>query len=570
MSITANSGARIGALKANDLAESRPVDVDQLIARLHQLSDSRDTSPQALSGPSRHERAATEECDWDAEDIKFEAFAYNDLLREGGQPAYPIVLLEEISKHPEKYCDLLRPWQEYPDRSPPDWEEIFGTQLKRWRDFRKWQVDNRGLQDDGREYLEFVERGKLSMERQGLTWLKMLPRSTSTESDHEKENKSTWKDNQAKRQDDWYWLREDHGRGEFPGYIEEVKRRLTKHGFTRMFQLDEDPQRQDKLTTWIEYLNYEYSWHDRYTRLFKRQQPKYDEAWKKLVDSGVLRPGETDESLRTTESSYRQLKERDQARDAVKFAKAAAHAALEESAKGKDGRPRLTAEERKRRLAATRENLALAKQALKAAEERWNLIGEFITVTGSWFKEKNRIYSHNFLLQWILEQVHDIEAESNEPDQDEKVAENKRPARPKRRGQLSSVGADTPIRQREPSKRSRPDETVCGGRSSKRLKTEGRKAASHDVSSVGDSQTSEIPAAVKKRDVPDLAAKQTGKVRRSGPGPSTDMPQSPASAPQLRRSPRIAAFSKTTRTSAQSDGPPITKPVQKKRAIRSR
>lgn len=47
--------------------------------------------------------------------------------------------------------------------------------------------------------------------------------------------------------------------------------------------------------TWIEYLNYKSSWHGRYERSIKRLRPKYDEAWKQLVDSGVLRPGETDE-----------------------------------------------------------------------------------------------------------------------------------------------------------------------------------------------------------------------------------------------------------------------------------
>ncbi|KAF2178449.1 hypothetical protein K469DRAFT_695492 [Zopfia rhizophila CBS 207.26] len=50
--------------------------------------------------------------------------------------------------------------------------------------------------------------------------------------------------------------------GRFPMYVKAVKDRLTKHGFTRTFQLDEDPARQDKLTTWIEYLGYEYWWYD--------------------------------------------------------------------------------------------------------------------------------------------------------------------------------------------------------------------------------------------------------------------------------------------------------------------
>ncbi|KAK0753509.1 hypothetical protein B0T18DRAFT_424054 [Schizothecium vesticola] len=35
----------------------------------------------------------------------------------------------------------------------------------------------------------------------------------------------------------------------FHDYVEQVKRRLALHGFTRTFQLEKDPKRQDKLTT---------------------------------------------------------------------------------------------------------------------------------------------------------------------------------------------------------------------------------------------------------------------------------------------------------------------------------
>ena len=67
-----------------------------------------------------------------------------------------------------------------------------------------------------------------------------------------------------------------------------MKQGLTEHGFTQSFQLDEDPERQDKLTTWIEYLDFEYWWYDKDMRFVKRHQPQYDEAWKKLVDLKVL------------------------------------------------------------------------------------------------------------------------------------------------------------------------------------------------------------------------------------------------------------------------------------------
>ncbi|KAK0612314.1 hypothetical protein B0T17DRAFT_499747, partial [Bombardia bombarda] len=70
---------------------------------------------------------------------------YDELLDEGGLPAYPIDLLEEVSADPEQYRNQLRPWQEYPDTGKLYWNDVFQKQLKRWRDFRAWQIDNRGL-----------------------------------------------------------------------------------------------------------------------------------------------------------------------------------------------------------------------------------------------------------------------------------------------------------------------------------------------------------------------------------------------------------------------------------------
>jgi hypothetical protein len=504
---------------------------------------------------------------------KCEICAYDDLLDEGGLPAYPIDLLEEVSADPETYRDRLRPWQAYPDTSPPDWKDVFQKQLKRWRDFRKWQVDNRELQDDEHEYHEFLERSKLYDERRGLDWLKEF---RSTESEYYEDKKSVWDDLQAWRQYDWFWLREDHGRGKFPGYVEEVKRRLAKHGFMRTFQLDKDPKRQDKLTTWIEYLNYEYSWYDRYTRLFKRLQPKYDEAWQKLVDSGVLRPGETDETLRTTESSFRSQTEEDQARDAVKFAEAAANAALRETEKSKHGQSMLTVQERKRRLARAHSRLVPAKQALKMIMRRNDLITEFIQGTWPWLTEKENIYRHSLLLQWILEHVPVIEAQLNQPkmtessshegrdvetprrDQDVKVEENRRSARLNRRGQISSHGAGALVRERGPSKRDRPDDTVCDGRSAKRLRSSGPEAASRHVSSGRGIQRPGIPD-VERQNEHDLEAMMMGKIPGDRPRNrsvlSTDMPQLPARPPAPRRSARLAArLDSSTTTAAQQLG----------------
>ena len=42
----------------------------------------------------------------------------------------------------------------------------------------------------------------------------------------------------------------------FAAYCRRLYKRLARHGFERSFQLHEGPGRQDKLTTWIEYLGF--------------------------------------------------------------------------------------------------------------------------------------------------------------------------------------------------------------------------------------------------------------------------------------------------------------------------
>lgn len=210
----------------------------------------------------------------------------------------------------------------------------------------------------------------------------------------------------------WY-LRENHGRGGFPEYIEEVKRRLKQRGFTRTFQLEEDPKQQDKLTTWIEYLNYEYSWYDKCSRDIKRLQPQYDKAWQKLVHSGVLRPSETDKYLRTTESAFRRESEREQAKKAVESAKSAANTVLT-STQNEPQRSSLTKSMRVRMMRKAHSRLNKVKESPRAIARRDDLITNFIRGTWDYKTAERNVKRQRIRLQWILEQVPRIVAELNE------------------------------------------------------------------------------------------------------------------------------------------------------------
>ncbi|KAG9230393.1 hypothetical protein BJ875DRAFT_340433, partial [Amylocarpus encephaloides] len=108
--------------------------------------------------------------------------------------------------------------------------------------------------------------------------------------------------------------------GRFATYCQGLQKRLARHGFERSFQLNDDPDRQDKLATWIEYLGFECVEYDKHTNIIKRLQQQHDEAWKKLVDSKILRPLETEESLWTFGIGFQMKNEEIEAKKAVKSA----------------------------------------------------------------------------------------------------------------------------------------------------------------------------------------------------------------------------------------------------------
>ncbi|PHH93268.1 hypothetical protein CDD83_8779 [Cordyceps sp. RAO-2017] len=287
--------------------------------------------------------------------------------------------------------------------------------------------------------------------------------------------------------------------GGFLAYVEAVQQRLTEHGLTQTFQLNQDQARQDKLTTWIEYLCCEYCWYDRYNRVAKELQAKYDEAWKQLVDSGFFRPGETDEYLRTNESSIRGHKEVDTETKAFESAKSAAKAALAGLREAMD-RPRgsgLEPAECDTMMKAVLDRLEKATASLKSIKRRVELIIQFVQETWDYQGAKKDAERHSILLRWIVEQVPLIEAELNEPKGSHTGRGKKRRPRPSKRGPDDVTSVE------RPSKRSRID---------------------RDAARIGVPQVSGTPP-----------------TRRQPSADATEVPLPLAIPRQLRRSARIAA-----------------------------
>ncbi|KAM3481147.1 hypothetical protein MY5147_000780 [Beauveria neobassiana] len=242
-----------------------------------------------------------------------EKFAYHDLVNDGGRPAYPIGLIQEVYRDATRYVEILRPWQKYDD-SP---EGIFQAQLQRWQNFRKWQNDHRDLDDDDGGFPAFVEWTKDVVLRD------FLPRTREKRLAEIEADpsclKSRWDERQFIRERQRRLCREKGSRG-FREYTEAVKRRLARHNIAQTVELDEDPKKQDKLTTWIEYLNYEYWWFDKYASDIERLEPEHDKLWQELVEKNILKPHETKEFVRTVASAMEAEMEKDMGRKAVQRA----------------------------------------------------------------------------------------------------------------------------------------------------------------------------------------------------------------------------------------------------------
>ncbi|KAH7317404.1 hypothetical protein BKA65DRAFT_483624 [Rhexocercosporidium sp. MPI-PUGE-AT-0058] len=167
-----------------------------------------------------------------------------------------------------------------------------------------------------------------------------------------------------------YWQLVNHD-------AENLKRSLARHGFTRPIELDKDPERQDKLTTWIEFLDFKHWFYDKDIRIVKHLQPEYDEAWKELVDSQVLKPNETEEFICSIDSVFQRASERERAEKAVKSAESVVTSAQNAIT---DPRPNLS-EKAQRRLTAAQSRLDAAVESLKSIKRRNDLVHEFYKKT---------------------------------------------------------------------------------------------------------------------------------------------------------------------------------------------
>ncbi|POR35149.1 Uncharacterized protein TPAR_04654 [Tolypocladium paradoxum] len=422
---------------------SRPLDLDQVNARLAEVSGNNTTASRARpqgtrNGPGYTPPYTEEERLADRRDEETEA--YHDLVNDGGHPLYPISLLEQVLRDPEEYREMLWPLWEHPPAHSTPWL-VFEKQLKRWQDFRNWQNDNRGIEDDDDGYAAYVEKRKRGCIKDGDT-----QELAEIEADPEclRWGWEIYEHYTRRWQRRWQRERDCDG---FSDYVDAMKRRLARHGFIRPFQLEVDPKQQDKLTTWIEYLYFEYWWLDRHTASIERLKPDHDKRWQELVDLKVVFPHETKEFIRTTACGIQQGKERDRAHDTVQTAKSNAERTYWLTQKDPN-RLSIPRPERIRMLDVATNNLKEAKARLEFTKRRIDLVTKFIRATFDYEDARKNAAHHTTLVQWILQQVPLIEAELIQPN-------------------IAEVGSDTT---KSRKRRRTLDEGNSGERSSKKQK----------------------------------------------------------------------------------------------------
>lgn len=292
---------------------------------------------------------------------------------------------------PTAYHESLRPWLEDPDSgNREEYREIFQRQRNHWREFRRWQLRNRGI-PDREPFAEYLEDRRRKDELCGDVYGLADPA-------YEEKKRQYW-------EEDVLWdrpwiqvknVREVSSNVSFSEYTVAAARRLADHGFTQRFQFDEDPQRQDEWTTFVEYLEFGCWWVDRCSKAFQRSQQEYDAAWEELRKAKLPKEIETEEDL---DNSGNQLYfEEKQASQAVEAAQASLASARQRQASRKS-------------LDLAQKRLSVAEVMLVTIARRNDLVRQFWKITRSHRDRTKKARSREMRMQWIRGQLSLIEKE---------------------------------------------------------------------------------------------------------------------------------------------------------------
>ncbi|KAF5128416.1 hypothetical protein E5D57_009355 [Metarhizium anisopliae] len=418
----------------NPTANSHPLDLDKLDALLRDVSAGDDSLSQDRLPARERQTESPEENDQEIYQRR-ETEAYNNLVHDGGRALYRIDLIDSVSKDPDAYREMLRPfWRgvrcdKLSEDDHLDPRAVFQRQWLRWENFRMWQLVNRRIEEnnDEDEFLAYVERTKHKFRKVG--WAEAAAEIEADPTILKQPGRGWY---YIQRHRDWQRrYQRELGCESTSDYEEAMKARLAKHGFTRTFYLAEDPKQQEKLTTWIEYLGFEYWWLDRYAASIERLKPKHDEAWEELKRKGMVKNDETPEFVRTDASGTRCQREEDYARKAVQDAESEAKSVYQKTQKDPN-RLSIPKQRRIEMVVKARKRLLAAQEALDFTKRRSDSLIDFVRGTFDYDDAREDVLNQTNLLEWAVAEAHAIEAELT-------VATLKRPSQKKRKASSQDV-----------------------------------------------------------------------------------------------------------------------------------
>lgn len=288
--------------------------------------------------------------------------------------------------------------------SPEDWE-VFSRQLRRWKEFRTWQLGNRRQTVGFSEYLDEQRR---EFERMGAAEFAAQPIFEQTV-------RQQWEGEYGHGQQQ---PGGDDAEAVLSRYAEAARRLLIDCGFVQPFQLHPDPKQQDQWTTYVEYLAFECFWLGRLARSAQKLRLQHDAEWEGLVKADVVKPLGACDDLRSTEVEDMRGRELERAaRAARSFTAVTGTTATDTAATDmvKETRTQPTRKPRARRgqqpPSHTQKSLQSSQSPIDDIARRNDLVNEYVHDTQKYQTAKAEVDYQQRRVEWVQSEIGKIMAE---------------------------------------------------------------------------------------------------------------------------------------------------------------
>ena len=282
---------------------------------------------------------------------------------------------------------------------------MFSRQLRRWKEFRTWQLGNRRQTVGFSEYLDEQRR---EFERMGVAagW--------TARPDFVQAIRCQWEDEYGHGQQQPG--NSDDVEAVLSRYAEAAKELLMDCGFVQPFQLQANPKQQDSWTTYVEYLAFECYWLGRLARSAKKLRLQHDTEWEGLVKAGVVKPIDAVDDLARVEDMRDQ--ELEGAACAARSFTAATSTTPTDMAATNMAKETRTQKTRKPRIRRGQNPPSHAQKCLQSPQSsiddvarRNNLVDEYVHNTQNYQTAKAEVAYQQRRVEWVQSEISKIMTE---------------------------------------------------------------------------------------------------------------------------------------------------------------